>query len=59
MKSLNMFRLELLVQRNKVEEECKKLQALEDNELENTNFVWCPDSEYTMFTENFLHKQKR
>jgi hypothetical protein len=37
MNTLNIDRLELLVQRNKIENNYTKLQALVDNELHNTS----------------------
>jgi hypothetical protein len=39
MEQLNFVKLEVLVQRQKVEEECEKLQALVDNELDGTTFT--------------------
>jgi hypothetical protein len=54
-----MFRLELLVQRKKVEEEYKKLQTLVDNELEDITFMSFPHSEYILFTNDIFQKQKR
>jgi hypothetical protein len=59
LESLNIYSLELLEQLNKVEEECVKLQALVDDELEDINFMWCPDSQFVMFTSDVFLKQKR
>jgi hypothetical protein len=39
MESSNMFKVEVFAQSNKVEEECKILQALVDNEFEDSNFA--------------------
>jgi hypothetical protein len=41
-----IFGLELLEQRKKVQEECEKLQTLVDNEMKDSAFILCPDSKY-------------
>jgi hypothetical protein len=59
MEELNIIRLEVLVQRKKVEDKCKKLQALVDNKLEDTTYMWCRDYEYMLFTGDIFWKKKK
>jgi hypothetical protein len=54
-----MYKLELFVQRNKVEKKYIKLQALVDNELEDIIFSWYPDTENVLFPDEIFHKQKK
>jgi hypothetical protein len=53
------FKLEVLVQRNEVEEEYKILQVLIDNKMNNTTFTWYPDTETVLFSHDIFQKQKR
>jgi hypothetical protein len=59
MEQLNMFSLELLEQKKTVEEEYTKLQSFIDDELEDTTFIYCPDSQYVLFISDIFGKQKR
>jgi hypothetical protein len=54
-----MFSLQLLEQRENVEQECIKLQGLVDEELEDSTFMWCPDSNYVHITQDIFRKSKR
>jgi hypothetical protein len=54
-----IFSLELLEQRKKVEKEWEKVQALVDNEIEDTTFIWCPDSNHLLITDDIFWKEKR
>jgi hypothetical protein len=49
----------LLEQREKVQEECVKLQVLIDEEMGNTTFMWYPDANYINITEDSFRKEKR
>jgi hypothetical protein len=57
--ALNMFSSELLAQREKFRKECKMLQALVDAELEESTFIWYPQSNYVHVTYEIFRKEKR
>jgi hypothetical protein len=54
-----MFSIELLKQRLKVQKDCEKLQALVDNEMEDSTYRLCSNSNYVHITDNILRKSKR
>jgi hypothetical protein len=49
----------VLVQRENVEKDCKILQALLDNEMDDTTFTWYPHRETVWFTDVISNKQRR
>jgi hypothetical protein len=59
MEQLNVVKLEIFTQRERVEEELKKLQALVDNEVKDTTFTWYSDAQEALFTKDIFSKQKR
>jgi hypothetical protein len=48
-----------IVQRNKVEDQSKKLQVLVDNEIQDISFTSYSDSQEVLFTDDIFQKQKR
>jgi hypothetical protein len=54
-----MFSLELLEQKEIVQEEYIKLQALVDVQLEDSTFIWHPESNYVDITADIFRKEKR
>jgi hypothetical protein len=53
-----MFSWELLEQREKVQEELIKLQALVCKEVEDTSFLWCRDSIHIYIRDDIFPSQK-
>jgi hypothetical protein len=54
-----VFSSVLLEQKEKVEQECAKLQTLINIEASETSFIWLPDSGYVNIIDNIFHKAKR
>jgi uncharacterized protein YktA (UPF0223 family) len=52
-------RLEVLVQRKKLEDKYKKFQALVDSEIQNASFTLYSDTQKVLFTSDIFPKQKR
>jgi hypothetical protein len=48
----------LLNQKEKVEQECVKLQALIDLEVPTTSFMWLPDSNHVNIVDDIFRKSK-
>jgi hypothetical protein len=53
------FTPEIFEQKDKVLEECLKLQALIDEEMLNTTFIWCSDECEVNIIPDVFRKQKR
>jgi hypothetical protein len=51
-----VFSSVLLEQKEKVEQECAKLQALIDIEASEASFMWNPDSGHVNIIDDIFHK---
>jgi helix-turn-helix protein len=53
------FTKEIYEQKNKVQEECRKLQVLLDKNIPKTSFIWTPDDDEVIMLPDLFKKEKR
>jgi hypothetical protein len=53
------FTAEIFEQIDLVQEECRTLQALLDDNVPDTTFIWCPDEDKVNIIPDLFRKEKR